>query len=88
MHIDLQDKALDIDIPSEQASFLLAVIGIANTIGRVVLGYISDKPWLNRLWLYNASLTICGLGKHYGFISWQQLLLFHLLFIVPNSYCL
>lgn len=57
-----QDKALDIGIVSEQASFLLAVIGIANTVGRVVLGYISDKPWLNRLWLYNSSLTVCGLG--------------------------
>lgn len=49
-------------IPSANASFLLSVVGIANTIGRVILGYISDKPWLNRLWLYNGALTVCGLG--------------------------
>lgn len=53
---------MDLDIPSESADFLLAVIGIANTIGRVILGYISDKPWLNRLWLYNGALTVCGIG--------------------------
>ena len=49
-------------IPSDRASFLIAVLGIANTVGRVVLGYLSDKPWLNRLWVYNAALTIGGLG--------------------------
>lgn len=42
---------------------LLAVIGIANTVGRIILGYISDKPWVNRLLVYNMCLTICGLCK-------------------------
>ncbi|GLH15381.1 Monocarboxylate transporter 5 [Gryllus bimaculatus] len=31
------------------AGWLLAAIGFANTIGRIVLGYISDKPWVDRL---------------------------------------
>ena len=57
-----QDKALDLKIESQDASFLLAVIGIANTIGRILLGYISDKPWLNRLYLYNLTLAIAGIG--------------------------
>ena len=43
------------------ASFLLSVIGIANTLGRIVLGYISDRPWLNRLYTYNLSLAVCGI---------------------------
>lgn len=26
------------------------------------LGYISDKSWVNRLWVYNVCLIICGLA--------------------------
>lgn len=46
-----------------QGSYLLAIIGIANTIGRIILGYFSDKPYVNRLLVYNLCLTICGIGK-------------------------
>lgn len=49
-------------INKKDASYLLAVIGIANTVGRIILGYISDKPWINRLLIYNLSLTICGIA--------------------------
>ncbi|XP_076277713.1 monocarboxylate transporter 5-like isoform X1 [Lasioglossum baleicum] len=49
-------------IAKNDASYLLAIIGIANTVGRIVLGYISDKPWVNRLLIYNLCLTICGLA--------------------------
>ncbi|XP_033325059.1 monocarboxylate transporter 5 [Megalopta genalis] len=49
-------------ITKKDASYLLAIIGIANTMGRIVLGYISDKPWVNRLLIYNLCLTICGLA--------------------------
>ena len=59
-----QDRAMMNDaIDKENASFLLSVIGIANTVGRIVLGWISDKPWLNRLYTYNFSLAICGISK-------------------------
>lgn len=44
-------------------TMLISVIGIANTLGRIVLGYISDKPWINRLYLYNVALAICGIGE-------------------------
>ncbi|KAK6622975.1 hypothetical protein RUM43_008827 [Polyplax serrata] len=55
-------QAQERGISKENASYLLAVIGIANTIGRVVLGYISDKPWINRLMIYNVSLAVCGIA--------------------------
>ena len=57
----LQDRAVQMGIEKENASFLLSVIGIANTLGRIVLGYVSDRPWLNRLYTYNICLAICGL---------------------------
>ncbi|XP_012259548.2 monocarboxylate transporter 12-B [Athalia rosae] len=44
------------------ASYLLSVIGAANTFGRIILGYVSDKPWINRLLVYNLCLTVCGIS--------------------------
>lgn len=44
-------------------STLISTIGVANTIGRIILGYISDKTWVNRQWIYNISLSVCGIGK-------------------------
>ncbi|XP_017752869.1 PREDICTED: monocarboxylate transporter 12 [Eufriesea mexicana] len=49
-------------INKKDASYLLAIIGIANTVGRIILGYVSDKPWVNRLLIYNLCLTICGIS--------------------------
>ncbi|XP_033169755.1 monocarboxylate transporter 12 [Drosophila mauritiana] len=44
------------------ASYLISTIGVANTVGRIILGYISDKPWVNRLLVYNVCLTACGIS--------------------------
>uniref|UniRef100_T1JMT4 Major facilitator superfamily (MFS) profile domain-containing protein n=1 Tax=Strigamia maritima TaxID=126957 RepID=T1JMT4_STRMM len=65
-YIYIKDRAQLLGVSSEDSSFLISIIGIANTISRVVLGYISDKPWLNRLWLYNGSLTICGVSTMFS----------------------
>lgn len=59
----LADKAKMLGLSTEDASYLLAIIGIANTIGRIVLGYISDLACVNRLWVYNICLFCCGIGK-------------------------
>ncbi|XP_015607738.1 monocarboxylate transporter 12 [Cephus cinctus] len=61
-YVYLVAQAQQRHIPTNEASYLLAVIGIANTVGRIVLGYLSDKPWINRLLVYNCCLTICGLA--------------------------
>ncbi|CAG2065256.1 unnamed protein product [Timema podura] len=49
-------------VSESYANYLLSVIGIANLVGRIILGYISDKPWINRLAIYNTCLTLCGVG--------------------------
>ncbi|KAH8294437.1 hypothetical protein KR018_003723 [Drosophila ironensis] len=49
-----------LNISKTEASYLIATIGVANTVGRIILGYISDKPWVNRLLVYNVCLTACG----------------------------
>lgn len=61
-YVFIVDRALEMDIEPNKTATLLAVVGISNTVSRVVLGYISDLPRINRLYLYNMALTICGLG--------------------------
>lgn len=45
-------------IPAESASFLLSIIGITNTIGRVACGYFADFPEVNALLVNNICLVI------------------------------
>ena len=47
-----------------KASFLLSIIGIGNICGRIGLGAISDHPCINRIYLYNTCLIICGISEH------------------------
>jgi len=56
------DRAILWEIDPKMASFLLSVIGIANTIGRIILGWLSDQRWANRLYMYNFCLICCGLS--------------------------
>lgn len=46
-----------------QASFLISAIGISNILGKICLGYLSDQPWINRLYVYSISIAICGLSE-------------------------
>lgn len=61
-YVYIVSQAKVLHLTGEQSSYLIAVIGVANTIGRIILGYISDKPWVNRLWVYNVCLTLCGIA--------------------------
>jgi predicted MFS family arabinose efflux permease len=49
-------------IDSNSASFLLSIIGITNTIGRVVCGYVADFPWVDALLLNNICLVVSTLA--------------------------
>lgn len=61
-YVYILPQAEERGINKKDASYLLAVIGVANTLGRIVLGYVSDKPWVNRLLIYNLCLTVCGIS--------------------------
>ena len=37
-----------------------AISGIANTIGRVLCGWVSDRPWADALIINNVALMIAG----------------------------
>ncbi|KAG5307624.1 MOT12 protein, partial [Pseudoatta argentina] len=54
----LVDAAVLDGIESNSASFLLSIIGITNTIGRVACGYVADFPQVDSLLLNNICLII------------------------------
>ncbi|XP_066597428.1 monocarboxylate transporter 5 isoform X2 [Prorops nasuta] len=65
-YVYLLAQAEERGIEKSVASYLLAVIGVANTVGRIALGYMSDKPWVNRLLVYNMCLTVCGISTAFS----------------------
>jgi MCP family monocarboxylic acid transporter-like MFS transporter 14 len=56
----LAARAEQLGADKESASFLLSIIGITNTLGRVVCGALSDHPKVNVLMVNNAALTLGG----------------------------
>ena len=50
-------------IDRSEASFLISVMGIGSIFGKIVLGYLSDRPCINRLYLYNLCIVVCGTSK-------------------------
>ncbi|XP_065568498.1 monocarboxylate transporter 5-like isoform X2 [Artemia franciscana] len=59
----LTDRALlsNPDLTREEASILISVIGIANTVGRVGCGALADHPKVDSLLVTNVALTIGGI---------------------------
>ncbi|KHN71045.1 Monocarboxylate transporter 12 [Toxocara canis] len=61
----------------EQAARVISVFGFLNTIGRILFGSVSDRQFptkygkdtaRNRLWIYNLSLSVCGLLTMFVFL--------------------
>lgn len=61
-YIYLPACAQEAGIDENSSAFLVSIIGITNTIGRIVFGWMADRPWVNRLMLYNTALVICGVA--------------------------
>lgn len=80
--IYIVDQAIKLGITETNADWLLSTIGISNTVGRVVLGLISDNKKVNRLFLYAGVLTICGLATMIEpfLSSFTELLIYSIVF--------
>ena len=59
-----QDRAVIMGIERGEASYLLSIIGISSIVGKIGLGYLSDHPRINRMYLYNTCLIICGISEY------------------------
>ena len=58
--LDYTEKELK--FPSTDATFLLSVIGIANTVGEVIIGWVGDQSWTNLNGLYCICMLACGVA--------------------------
>ncbi|CAG9562438.1 unnamed protein product [Danaus chrysippus] len=56
------DAAQMTGVEQSQASFLLSIIGITNTIGRIACGWVADFPWMDSLLLNNICLVIATIS--------------------------
>lgn len=58
----VQQRIMELKVASESdTGYFTAIIGISSTVSRLVFGYLSDHSFVNRLWLYIVSVTLCGL---------------------------
>lgn len=48
-------------VSKETAAYLISIIGITNTIGRILCGVLSDLPQVNSLLMNNLCILLSGL---------------------------
>ncbi|XP_029177412.1 monocarboxylate transporter 7 isoform X1 [Nylanderia fulva] len=63
------DRAIKANIDASKAMFLVSVIGIGNTIGRIVCGLASSLPGVNALVVNNTFISVGGLVTIFSGIS-------------------
>ena len=47
---------------SQQSALLISIIGILNTVSRVLVGWVADRPWADALLLNSVALVIGGVS--------------------------
>ena len=58
----MPEYAIQKGTSEKMASYLISVIGIVNTLGIVIVGYIGDKTWIKTTNLYSLLTTISGIA--------------------------
>jgi len=53
-----------------ESFWLISVLGISNSVGRVVFGFIADMKCVNRLILYNTVRVISGICSLFSVLLW------------------
>lgn len=51
----------DLHFSSQKSTHIISVIGILNTIGEFVIGWLGDKSWMPMSILYCGCMVVCGL---------------------------
>ena len=62
----LPPAAVAVGISSSNAAFLISAIGVTNTVGRLVAGWLADKPNINPMLLILFSI-MAATPTHYIF---------------------
>ncbi|ESP02002.1 hypothetical protein LOTGIDRAFT_212648 [Lottia gigantea] len=58
----IADKAVGLEIAPQKAAFLLSIIGITNTVGRILAGCLADFMKGRSLLINNISMLLCGIS--------------------------
>lgn len=58
----LPHHAQENGISAYTSAIMVSVIGVSSTVGRIVFGWLADRPSVNRLLLYIFSVIICGVA--------------------------
>lgn len=61
-YVYLVDRARLLGIDHSQADFLLSTVGIARTVGQVVIGVVGDIPNVSSNFLYGFSIAVIGVA--------------------------
>ncbi|XP_015182480.1 PREDICTED: uncharacterized protein LOC107069563 [Polistes dominula] len=59
-YVYLTDNAIEMGFSETDASILISVIGIANMIGEIILGWAGDRDWANASIVYAGCMILCG----------------------------
>merc|ERR1712071_569393 len=49
-------------ISETDAPFLISIIGIINTVGRLLVGWLSDFPFVDSLFVTNVCIAVSGIS--------------------------
>lgn len=60
-YVYITDSSTMKGVSPDRAAFLLSVIGMTNTIGRLLFGWFSDRPGVSALLVNNISIAMTGL---------------------------
>ena len=58
----LPDLAVHAGISIKDATFLVAAVGIASTVSRIALSWLSDRPFVNKPAAYASSVVVMGVS--------------------------
>jgi len=59
-YVYIPDHAETVNVDEHYASLLISIIGIASTVGQILMGYIGDQSCINRLLFYIAMTCLAG----------------------------
>ncbi|CAF4728836.1 unnamed protein product [Rotaria sp. Silwood1] len=60
------DLAAAAKVIEHKRHWIIMSIGIGNCFGRVIIGYLADRSWVNRLISYNITLIIAGIATMFA----------------------
>ena len=58
--VDYAERDLNFEL--SDATFLISFIGILNTVGELIIGWVGDRSWANFNAVYAVCMVCCGLS--------------------------